>query len=223
MVLCFDPVLSKPVAVLMPSKTSSRASIIAEDAVITATRDNLVLSWNGGAERMTGYAAREAIGKNLAFLFSEKHREIDALNVRDALSGIPVRNSLVKAISKSGQVTSMLYSLLPMTEPGGRVVGILRICKDLSAFRDARLSLSRVLDELRNMDEMHDEVHRAVAGDTSGDLGVSPQSPLADQGEGRVEFFRILRDEVAALTEQVLAIRAEVEANGATLPSASVR
>lgn len=206
----------------MPPKTSTGPSVIAEDAVITSTRDNLVLSWNGGAERMTGYAAREAIGKNIAFLFAEKHREIDALNVRDALSGVPVRNSMVKAVGKSGNVTSLLYSLIPMKEPDGRVVGILRVCKDLSAFRDARVALKRVLDELRGMDQMHDEVDRAVRGDVNAKSSVLDPGMMNEDADGRSEFFRILREEVATLTEQVLAIRGEVENNATPLePSPS--
>src|SRR6202040_344324 len=46
------------------------ASIVAcsDDAIIGKTLEGIITSWNGGAERMYGYSAKEAIGKPVSML-----------------------------------------------------------------------------------------------------------------------------------------------------------
>ncbi|MBI2940200.1 MAG: PAS domain S-box protein, partial [Chloroflexi bacterium] len=39
-----------------------------DDAIIGKTLDGVVESWNGGAERLYGYASAEVVGKNISLL-----------------------------------------------------------------------------------------------------------------------------------------------------------
>ncbi len=171
-----------------------------DDAIVTTSRDNVILSWNSGAERLLGYRAHEVIGKNIAFLFPEKHREIDALNSRDVISGLTVRNSVAKTRCKQGMLASLIYTLVPMRDRAGRVVGILRICKDISAFKTACAALVRAKDQLERPDRVEDGVLRAM----SLGVGVSGETddPVRDESRRMESGFRqIVTQETRRLRE----------------------
>lgn len=185
-----------------PAALDDAAMESTDDAVLTASRDNVILSWSGGAARLLGYRAHEVIGKNIAFLFPEKHREIDALNARDAVSGMAVRNSVLKAQAKNGDIISLIYSLLPIRDRAGRVSGILRVCKDVSAFKTAAVQMRRALQQMRRMDRVQDRVLDAVGGEEASGWLV-PAAYLAEDQRSEREFLNILAEEVRAIDEMV--------------------
>ncbi len=183
-----------------------------DDALITTSRDNLILSWNNGAEVLTGYRAHEVIGKNIAFLFPVKHREVDALNARDAVSGVAVENSVVKALRRDGELISLIYAVTPMLDREGRVIGLLRICKDISAFKAAQAELRRALRQLQRMDRVEDGVLKAMSagaaaarepGRESAPERAAPARPTDREG-----FRRILCDECRVIAGLLQAIDA---------------
>lgn len=171
-----------------------------DDAVITTSRDNVILSWNGGAEHLLGFRAHEVIGKNIAFLFPEKHREIDALNSRDANSGLTVRNSVAKTCCKRGGLVSLIYTLVPMRDRSGRVVGILRICKDISAFKTARSALARARDQLERPERVEDGVLRAMSLGV-GSCGESDEPVRSESRRIESEFRQIVTQETRVLRD----------------------
>ena len=185
-----------------------------EDALITTSRDNLILSWNGGAERLTGYTAHEVIGKNLAFLFSAKHREIDSLNSQDAVSGIVVRNSVVKIQRKEDGQVSLIYTLVPMSDRMGRIVGLLRICKDISAFKRARSSLEQAVSQLQGMNRVEDPVLEAMRTHPSEQsetpLTTGLDSVTMENHRSRQGFLRIVQKECDHLSALLDTIRSLV-------------
>ena len=180
-----------------------------DDALITTSRDNVILSWSAGAAKLTGYRAHEVIGKNIAFLFPDKHREVDQLNLGDALGGVTVRNSVVKALSRNGDYVSIIYTLTPITDPSGQVVGVLRVCKNISAFRAARVALEKALVQLKRVDEVCDDVLSAVSVASTG-VG-TPSTIAAEEGlRTHYDFLQILEDECGSLGQLLDLIRDEI-------------
>lgn len=180
-----------------------------EDAVVTTTRDDLVLSWNHGAERLFGFSAHEVLGKDISFLFPDKHRAIDALNVKDAISGTTVRNSVAKALNRAQQVVSIIYTLAPIRDRVGNVVSFLRILKDISAFRRAQIALREAMVQIRRMDSVQDGFLRELAGG-SDEAAIENSTGIdivaAENRRSRGAFLHILADEcrmIEALSQRL--------------------
>lgn len=174
------------------------------EAVFTTSRDDVVLSWSRGATELFGFAARDVLGKNASVLFPETHREVDALNVRDALAGVVVHNSVVKMCHANGHRISVLSSVLPMCGRDGRVEGVVRVCKDLQPFRDARSALLRAAERVDRIESGDDPMLRA--------LGAHEEGTRASElwAEGQRQYVRILLDECADLTRSIDELRANL-------------
>src|SRR5438093_3863210 len=43
-----------------------------DDAIIGKTLDGVITTWNGGAERLYGYSAREVIGRPIGFIIPQE-------------------------------------------------------------------------------------------------------------------------------------------------------
>lgn len=72
-----------------------------EDSVITMDLLGYITGWNGGAERLFGYTAGEAIGQNVLFLYADE--EDDGENGSDPLLA-GEREMVVRRRKKSGEV-----------------------------------------------------------------------------------------------------------------------
>jgi PAS domain S-box-containing protein len=187
-----------------PPSAPAAASARPAEAVFTTSRDDVILSWSRGATELFGFAARDVLGKNASVLFPETHREVDALNVRDALAGVVVQNSVVKMCHANGQKISVLSSVLPMCGRDGRIEGVVRVCKDLQPFRDARIALLRAAERIDRIEAGDDPMLRALGAHEAG----TRASELWT--EGQRQYVRILQDECTDLAKSIEEMRANL-------------
>ena len=129
----------------------------AGDAISVVDLEGKVLYWNEGAEKIYGYKKEEVGGKKLSqFLYprderlrAEEEKLTDQLMAR-VKRGEVVPNVEVKRQTKEGReiITSMTIS--PLRDAEGRIVGVSRICKDITDLKKAeeRLILAERLSSL---------------------------------------------------------------------------
>ncbi len=118
------------------------------DAIIGATLDAVIVSWNRGAERIYGYTKSEAIGHPLSLVFPAI-RGSDLLHLIEHGGG-DQRKSPGEAICrrKDGEQVAVAMSVSPIRTPEGRIAGISAIAREtLDAKREAQ-QLRRANDEL---------------------------------------------------------------------------
>src|ERR1051325_7573639 len=81
-----------------------------EDAIISKALDGTILSWNAGAERVYGYAAAEAIGRDMTFRLPE-NRADEETEILDAIAqGQPVNHFETVRRTKSGDLIDVSLS-----------------------------------------------------------------------------------------------------------------
>ena len=110
------------------------ASIIAsnDDAIISKNLDGIITSWNGGAERMYGYTAEEAVGQPITILIPEdrqnEEREISAR----IKCGEHIDHFETVRRCKHGRLVAVSLTVSPIKDAEGKIVGASKIARDIT-------------------------------------------------------------------------------------------
>ncbi|GBG12896.1 diguanylate cyclase [Novimethylophilus kurashikiensis] len=99
-----------------------------EDSVITMDLMGYITGWNGGAERLFGYSANEAIGQNILFLYVDED-EADPFD-DPLLSGD--REMVVQRRKKSGEVFWASVTLSLARDQDGNPAGLVGYVRDIT-------------------------------------------------------------------------------------------
>jgi PAS domain S-box-containing protein len=113
------------------------ASLIegSDDAIVSATLDGVVLTWNPGAERLYGYAAGEVVGRDVSVLIPEERDADRRLLLERVRAGqrIPAFDATHRR--KDGSPVTVSLSLSPVKDGHGRVVAVAGIAHDVTQTR----------------------------------------------------------------------------------------
>ncbi|HWY75826.1 MAG TPA: PAS domain S-box protein [Verrucomicrobiae bacterium] len=121
-----------------------------ENAIIGANLAGVILSWNGGAERMYRYSAEEMKGRSLAVLVSpNRPEELSAAFDRIRQGGRVERYETVR-VRRDGTTLDTSVALSPIRNARGKVVGVSAIEADITERKrveEERLGLINELTE----------------------------------------------------------------------------
>lgn len=148
------------------------------DAIITMDPDDVVTSWNKGAESIFGYSASEMIGKSIEILLSPElleSRELESIARKFRAQGA-VRSHQTERITKDGRRIQVIFTRTAIIDDSGKVVGSSSVVKDVTSFR----SLERQLAEAE---------HLATLGELSAGLAHEIKNPLAGI-KGAIDVIR---------------------------------
>jgi PAS domain S-box-containing protein len=125
-------------------ETHSRLAAIvesSEDAIIGKSPDGTILSWNGGAARMYGYAAEEAVGKPVSLLVpADLPDEIPRILDTIARGECVGHHETVRR-RKDGRRIDVSLSVSPIRDGRGRVAGASAIARDITDHKRAEEAL----------------------------------------------------------------------------------
>jgi PAS domain S-box-containing protein len=109
------------------------ASIVesSEDSITARSLDGTILSWNAGAERLTGYSADEMIGTNLSLLADPGESDFPDLLERVG-HGEPFAHFETRRAHKDGRAIDLAVTLSPIHDPSGTVTGVSAISRDIT-------------------------------------------------------------------------------------------
>ena len=131
-------------------ETRARLAAIVEssqDAILSRDLDGWILSWNAGAERLLGYAAADAIGRDLAMVPPERQRELTE-NRQLLLQGKLVSNYQTVRVARDGRRIDVSLSGSPIKDGSGNVIGMASILRDITELKQAEQALQKAHDEL---------------------------------------------------------------------------
>lgn len=117
------------------------------DAIFSIDPDLTIKTWNGGAERLYGYTALEAIGRSLRMICPEKLHDEQGGLYNQSMSGKPVLLETLRR-HKDGHLIPVGISGSPIFAPDGRVVGVAAVHRDITANRAYEEHLAFTLREL---------------------------------------------------------------------------
>ena len=109
----------------------------AADAIVYADADGVIRFWNGGAERIFGYAAAEAVGQSLDIIIPERLRARHWEGFRRVMQSGKSRYGAgdllaVPAQRKDGARLSVEFTIVPLRDDAGRMRGMAAILRDVT-------------------------------------------------------------------------------------------
>jgi PAS domain S-box-containing protein len=105
------------------------------DAVIGKTLDGTIVSWNAGAERLTGHRAGDITGHPLADLFEPDRRpEVERVLAR-VRRRRRVENYETQWQRKDGTPISVSLTISPIADSNGKIIGASTIARDVTERR----------------------------------------------------------------------------------------
>lgn len=108
----------------------------ASDAIVSGDLDGTVRTWNGGAERLFGYAADEMIGVSFMRLVARENLPRSrVLRANVAEGGPPVPEIDTPAIRKDGTQIWVSLSISALTDPAGQLRGAIVVARDIGRRR----------------------------------------------------------------------------------------
>ena len=103
-----------------------------QDAVIGATLEGTVTSWNAGAEMLYGYSAAEMLGKPLALLAPPDLMHEMRVILERIMQGHRIDHFMTCQVQKSGRRIDVSVSVSPIKDASGQVVGAAAIARDIT-------------------------------------------------------------------------------------------
>jgi PAS domain S-box-containing protein len=180
-----------------------------DDAIMGASLDGLITSWNSGAEQVFGYTAEEVLGKPIGILAPPDHAEEPGKVLRRVIDGESVVHHETVRMRKDGRLIDVSLTASPMRDVEGKVVGASAIARDITERKRAEAERERLLvlereqnERLRELDRLKDEFVALVSHEL--------RTPLTSI-RGYLEL--VLDGEAGDVTDEQRQFRGVVERN----------
>lgn len=137
---------------MFPEKLSQQIIENAPDAILYVDAKGLIQHWNGGAERIFGFTAVEAVGQSLDIIIPEKLRGrhwegyYKVMETGQSRYGTDLLS--VPALHRNGQRLSVDFSIVMLKDEQGKVTGIASLMRDMTAQRQKERELKERITEL---------------------------------------------------------------------------
>jgi PAS domain S-box-containing protein len=115
------------------------------DAIISATLDLRIRSWNPGAERMYGFAAEEMVGQRLSVTAPEDRWDEQAEIVERIKRGERVSQYETVRLRKNGELFHASLTISPVKDDHAEILGLIGIVQDITVRKLAEAVHERLL------------------------------------------------------------------------------
>ncbi len=111
------------------------ASIVetSNDAIISKSLDGVIQSWNAAAERVFGFTAEEAIGKNISLVIPPDRLADEDQIIAKLRAGQRIEHFETERVRNDGQRIIVSLTISPVKDEAGNVTGASKIVRDVTA------------------------------------------------------------------------------------------
>lgn len=123
-------------------------------AIFLLDKAGTIVSWNKGAQKIKGYSAEEAVGRNFSIFYTREDRDKASPSslLQTALDNHHVSRECW-CVKKDGSRFWGLVTITTLHDASGEVSGFLQLTRDLSERKFAEDSYSNYVEELRIKNE----------------------------------------------------------------------
>ena len=103
-----------------------------EDAIISKTLDGTISAWNGGAEKVFGYSASEAVGKSMLMLLPPERIDEEFDILARIRRGESVEHFETVRLRKDGTGIDVSVTISPVRDGNGVIIGASNVARDIT-------------------------------------------------------------------------------------------
>lgn len=154
-------------------ETQARLAAIVEssdDAIVSKSLDGTIRTWNGGAERIFGYSAEEAVGKPITLIVPRDRLDEERRILEQLVEGHRVDHFETIRVAKDGRRLNVSLTVSPLRDSDGAIIGAAKVARDITERK-------RIADERERLTET---LQLAVE---AADLGTWAWDPATDLTE----------------------------------------
>ncbi len=125
-----------------------------DDAIIGATLDGKIASWNKAAQNIFGYAFDEVVGCDLSIL-SPPYRpdEFDQLLILIKQNEV-IAHYETEGVDKKGEIHNLSMTISPLVDEHDSIIGCSIIARDLTDVKRTKEKLKKGLDIIQNLEDI---------------------------------------------------------------------
>ncbi|MDQ8184101.1 chemotaxis protein CheB [Pelagicoccus sp. SDUM812002] len=107
------------------------------DAILSKTLDGTILSWNGGAERIFGYTAAEAVGQPITLIVPPELKAEEEGILSRLRRGEGLEHFETERVAKDGRRICVSLTISPVRDDQDKVIGASKVARDVTQQKKA--------------------------------------------------------------------------------------
>jgi PAS domain S-box-containing protein len=145
------------------------ASIVesSDDAIVSKNLDGIITSWNGGAERIFGYAAGEAIGQPITIVIPQDRQDEERTILTRIRRGERIDHFETVRQRRHGSLIVVSLTVSPVKNAEGKIVGASKIARDITGQKRSQEQIATLAMEAEHLETLVDWAKGGAGGDTS--------------------------------------------------------
>jgi PAS domain S-box-containing protein len=112
-----------------------------EDAILSKNLEDIITSWNAGAEKIFGYTAQEMIGKSGTSLISADYKPEEQNILKRIIQGERIEHYDTKRRRKDGTIIDVSLSVSPIKDENGNIIGASKIAQNITERKKSEVAL----------------------------------------------------------------------------------
>jgi PAS domain S-box-containing protein len=120
-----------------------------DDAIVGINLDNVILSFNPAAERLSGYSAAEIVGQPVSLLWPPDRTDGPLSFVDRIARGETILNYETERLGKGGRRVQLSVSMFPVRDSEGHITGGAAVARDITRRKQADEALRLSEAELK--------------------------------------------------------------------------
>ncbi|MEA5519892.1 PAS domain S-box protein [Limnoraphis robusta] len=112
-----------------------------EDAIFSKNLEDIITSWNAGAEKIFGYTAQEMIGKSGKELISADYKPEEENILKRIIQGERIEHYDTKRRKKDGTIIDVSLSVSPIKDENGNIIGASKIARNIAERKKSEVAL----------------------------------------------------------------------------------
>ena len=133
------------------NQSNARVAAIVESSshgIISQELTGTIRTWNAGAEKIFGYSSAQAIGATGGLVEAPGHEGELANLCREVASGKAIEAIETKCRHQDGHIIDVFFSISPIRNSTGEIIGISWIARDVSAEKIVESKLNQANTDL---------------------------------------------------------------------------